>query len=123
MSSGSEGEEEINIGDRGVAERFSELLKVLSNPIRLKILALCLERERSSKELREKLGISKPLLIAHLRKLLNAGFLEYRTELDNARMIVRKYYRTRDLELCIDEDFLRRIAREMNHKRRRKSPT
>ncbi|RLE60133.1 MAG: hypothetical protein DRJ32_03400 [Thermoprotei archaeon] len=26
------------------------------------------------RELRESLGISKPLLIAHLRKLVNAGF-------------------------------------------------
>jgi len=47
--------------------------KVLSNPIRLKILALCIEKERSSRELREKLGISKPLLIVHLRKLISMG--------------------------------------------------
>jgi hypothetical protein len=38
-------------------------------------------------------------------------------------MIVRKYYRTRDPKLCIDKDFLLRIASEMDHKRRRKSST
>ncbi len=96
-----------------LAERFAELLKVIANPIRLKILALCLVEERSSRELRETLGISKPLLITHLRKLVNSGLLEYRTELDEDKMIVRKYYRTKDLEICLTREILQEIYEEL----------
>lgn len=32
---------------------------------------------------------------------MNSGFLEYRVEFDEKRMIVRKYYRTKNLDLCI----------------------
>ncbi len=98
-----------------LAERFAELLKVLANPIRLKILALCLSKERSGRELRESLGISKPLLIAHLRKLVEAGLLEYRTELDEERMIVRKYYRTRRFEICVNSDVLEAILEDISN--------
>ncbi len=92
-----------------LAEKLTELLKVLANPIRLKILALCLFKERTSRELREKLKISKPLLISHLRKLENMGLLEYRTELDEERMIVRKYYRTRNFDIRINQEVLEEI--------------
>lgn len=87
----------------GDIQRLSETFKALSSPTRLRILVLCMEEEKTSRELREALGISKPLLISHLRKLLNAGLLEYRVELDEKRMIVRKYYRTRTDVPCIGE--------------------
>jgi len=92
------------------AEELAELLKILANPIRLKILALCLKKERNSRELRKILGISKPLLISHLRKLVNAGFLESRVEVDKDKIIVRKYYKTRDLEICVGKTILGEIA-------------
>ncbi len=99
-----------------IAERLAELLKVLASPIRLKILALCLSKERTSRELREELGISKPLLIAHLRKLVDAGLLEYRTELDEERVIVRKYYKTKSFEICINPEILEEIFEEFKAK-------
>ncbi len=96
-----------------MADKWAELLKVLASSLRLRILALCLDKERTSRELRETLNLSKPLLIMHLRKLVNAGFLEYRTELDKTKVIVRKYYKTKDLKLCIDTDLLREISKEL----------
>lgn len=99
-----------------LAENLAELLKVLANPTRLKILALCLSEERTSRELREILKISKPLLIAHTRKLVNAGLLEYRAEMDERRMIVRKYYRTRIFEICVTHELLKEISEELNVK-------
>ena len=102
-------------GGDDVASRTASILKALSNPIRLKILALCLKKERSSRELREILGISKPLLIVHLKQLVKKGFLEYRVEFDQERMIVRKYYRTkRDFRVCIDENVLEEILKELD---------
>jgi len=94
------------------AERSADLFKALSSPIRLKILALCLNEEKTSKQLREALGISKPLLISHLRKLMNSGLLEYRIELDERRMIVRKYYRAKNIDICIAA-VLEEILREL----------
>ncbi len=92
-------------------ESMSKLFSALSHPTRLKILALCAVKERSSRELREILGISKPLLIAHLKVLLSAGLLTYRAEIDPERFIVRKYYRVPDnLKLCIDVKLLRSLA-------------
>lgn len=110
MSARMEGED--------IAEKLSEMLKVLASPIRLRILALCLDGERTSRELREFLGLSKPLLIMHLRKLVDAGFLEFRAELDETRMIVRKHYRTRNLELCVGTKVLREIAEHMEQGRK-----
>ncbi len=92
---------------------LAKLLKVLANPTRLEILALCLSRERTSKELREKLGVSKPLLISHLRKLLNFDLLEYRAELDEEKLVVRKYYRTKVFEICVNRDVLGEIAEKL----------
>ena len=91
------------------------IFKTVSNPIRLRILAMCLEREYTSRELREILGISKPLLIAHLKKLINTGLLEYNVVFDRERMIVRKYYRTNEnIEICINKKILRNILKEEN---------
>jgi len=84
-------------------QELSRTFKALSSPTRLKILRLCMDEERTSRELREALGISKPLLISHIRKLLNAGLLDYRLEVDERRKIVRKYYRTRINSPCLAE--------------------
>jgi len=85
---------------------LSKILTVLSHPTRLRILALCAVRERTARELREELGISKPLLIAHLKQLINHGFLESRAEIDEHRYIVRKYYKTRKFEIKISNGIL-----------------
>ena len=102
-----------NLSDH-YSEELARLLKVLGHPDRLKILALCLTKERTSRELREKLGLSKPLLIVNIKKLVNIGLLEYRVEYDEERMIIRKYYRTKkDLRICLDEKTLKKIAEKL----------
>jgi ArsR family transcriptional regulator len=88
---------------------LSKILSVLSHPTRLKILALCAVKERSARELREELGISKPLLIAHLKQLINYGFLESRAEIDEQKFIVRKYYKTRKFEVKISDEILAKL--------------
>ncbi len=93
-------------------DNLAKILGALANPTRLKILALCTEKERTSRELREILGISKPLLIAHLKVLINIGLLEYRTELDKEKFVIRKIYKTRDFEICIHKKELLRIMKE-----------
>ena len=91
-------------------ENLASVLKALANPTRLKILALCSSHERSSRELREALGISKPLLIAHLRILLRTGLLSYRIEVDEERGVIRKYYRTEDFRICVSREYLSKLS-------------
>ncbi len=95
------------------AEDLAETLKILANPIRLKILALCME-EKSSRELREMLNISKPLLINHIKKLINLGFLEVRVEIDEERMTIKKIYKTKNFKVVIDKATLEKIRLKMN---------
>ncbi len=88
---------------------LAKLLKAIAHPIRLKILILCAQKEQTSRELREALNISKPLLIAHLHKLTEAGFLEHRAEVDEKKMIIKKYYKTTNFTVHIDANFLKKI--------------
>ncbi len=88
------------------------MLKVLANPVRLKILAFCL-KERRSREIREKLGISKPLFIAHVKLLLNYGFIVCRSEVENGKVV--KYYRTREFEVCCGREILEDILDELSN--------
>ncbi len=71
---------------------YTYLFKALSNPVRLKILALCSQKPMTSKELRVALGIgiSKPLLLAHLKILIKAGLIQYDVEIDSERGLIRK---------------------------------
>ena len=93
-------------------ENLSKMLAVLSHPTRLRILALCAVKERTARELREELGISKPLLIAHLKQLINYGFLGSRAEIDEHRYIVRKYYKTRKFKIEVSNETLAGLLRE-----------
>ncbi len=90
-------------------EALTRVFSALSHPTRLRILALCAIKERSTKELRELLGISKPLLLAHLRVLLKAGLLEYRTAIDEDKLVIKKFYRTARLKLCIDIEMFTKL--------------
>ena len=91
---------------------LSKMLSVLSHPTRLKILALCAVKERTARELREEIGISKPLLIAHIKQLINYGFIESRAEIDEERFIVKKYYKTKKFEIKINDEILAKFLRK-----------
>ncbi len=91
-------------------EGLSTLMKAFSHPIRLKILALCAVKRRSNRELREILGISKPLLILHLKELTKRGLLTVETEIDEDRLIVRKFYKISNFEICLNKDFFKKLG-------------
>ncbi len=93
-----------------VIEDLSSIMKAFSNPIRLKILALCSIRRRSNRELKEILGISKPLLILHLKELVKKGLLTVETELDENKAVIRKFYKISNFEICLDKDFFEKLG-------------
>lgn len=49
--------------------------RALSSPVRLRILRLCLHRERTNKEIAEALELNPATALHHVRTLLNTGFL------------------------------------------------
>ncbi len=93
-------------------DNLVKILKALANPTRLKILALCTEKPMTSKELREKLKISKPLLIAHLKILIKTGLLQYEIEIDQTKGILRKKYKTTQINICINNQTLKTITQQ-----------
>ena len=56
----------------------AQLMEMLSQPVRLKILCLLLEGERSVLQLAEAAGLSQPAMSHHLRKLRDSNLVETR---------------------------------------------
>lgn len=56
----------------------AQLMEMLSQPARLKILCLLLEGERSVLELADAAGLSQPAMSHHLRKLRESDLVETR---------------------------------------------
>ena len=57
-------------------EQLIANLKALADPIRLRLLALCVRGEATVSELTEVMGQSQPRISQHLKQLCGAGLLE-----------------------------------------------
>ncbi len=66
--------------DLTIYEMQAEICAALASPVRLRILELVSEREHTSSELLEELGIPKANLSQHLSVLRDAGILSTRKE-------------------------------------------
>lgn len=58
----------------------AQLMEMLSQPVRLKLLCILLDGERSVLKLAEETGLSQPAMSHHLRKLREAGLVGTRRE-------------------------------------------
>lgn len=67
------------------------VLEALSNPYRLRIVAILREKQHYVSELARKLGISRPLLYMHLRKLEDAGIVRGNLELSGSGKAIKNY--------------------------------
>ena len=63
-----------------LVEELAEMLKVISDPNRLRIICLLQGGERCVCELEDQMGISQPLVSHHLGVLKEAGLLNMRRE-------------------------------------------
>ena len=84
-------------------------LKALASPIRLRIIALCSQRPHTGRELRSLLGISKPLLIMHIKKLIGVKLLRATIEVDEKRGIIIKHYSAEKIDIKLDNKQLTSI--------------
>lgn len=68
-----------------------EALSALANPHRLQIIAALVNETNYVSQLAREIGISRPLLIMHLKKLEEAGLVRSRLELSGDGKAMRYY--------------------------------
>jgi ArsR family transcriptional regulator len=92
-----------------------KILEALSNPYRMKIIAILhLERQYVSQLARE-LGISRPLLYLHLQKLEEANLVIGHHEIsDNGKAM--KYYELNSFSIQLNEKFIAKAAESLTMK-------
>ncbi len=90
----------------------NELLKTLealSNPYRLKIIAVLHQEKQYVSQLARELGISRPLLYLHLQRLEDAHLVKGHHEIsENGKAM--KYYELIPFRLALDEDLIAKAA-------------
>ena len=74
-------EQDIQSGREPAGDELLKLLSALANPHRIRILGVLAEGRQYVSELARQIGISRPLLHMHLRKLEGAGLVEGSLEL------------------------------------------
>jgi len=93
-------------------ERMVKTLRVIANPMRLRMLALIAVRPRHAYELSKLLGLSYPLVHMHLRALEKAGLVEG-AYVEEAR--VKRVYRLKDFQLVLDGENLRKLGEKLEN--------
>ena len=79
-----------------------EELRAVANPLRLRILRLCLHEELTNKQLAERLGKDPGSLHHHVRMLVDTGFLEPTGVRTSASGALEKPYRATGKSWTID---------------------
>lgn len=79
-----------------------EEARALANPLRLRILRLCLDRALTNKELAARLGRDPGTILHHVRVLLDTGFLAAEAERRGARGSVERPYRATGKSWTLD---------------------
>lgn len=80
-------------------------LEALSNPYRLKIVAILFEERQYVSQLARVMGISRPLLYLHLQKLEDAGLVSGYHEVSETGKAM-KYYELNDFSIPLSAEFI-----------------
>jgi predicted ArsR family transcriptional regulator len=79
-----------------------EEARALSNPLRLRILRLCLHRALTNKELASRLGRDPGTILHHVRMLVETGYLAPTAERRGARGSTERPYRSTGKSWTLD---------------------
>jgi predicted transcriptional regulator len=82
-----------------------EALSALANPHRLQIIAALVNETNYVSQLAREIGISRPLLIMHLKKLEDAGLVKSRLELSGDGKAMR-YYEVVAFDIHLTPEFI-----------------
>jgi ArsR family transcriptional regulator len=89
---------------------LAELLDALGNEHSLKIMGILAGGECFVSELAKMVGISRPLLYLHLKKLENAGLVESEIRHFEEPPYTKKFYRAKNFELILSLDRIKEIV-------------
>lgn len=82
-----------------------EALSALANPHRLQIITALVNETNYVSQLAREIGISRPLLIMHLKKLEDAGLVRSRLELSGDGKAMR-YYEVVNFDFPLTPEFI-----------------
>jgi ArsR family transcriptional regulator len=82
-----------------------EALSALANPHRLQIITALINQTNYVSQLAREIGISRPLLIMHLKKLEDAGLVKSRLELSGDGKAMR-YYEVINFDIHLTPAFI-----------------
>lgn len=105
-------EKEARTGDELLA-----LFEALSNPHRLRIIAILANGRRYVSQLARELEMSRPLLYMHLQKLDQAGLVKAEMEVSEDGKAM-KYYQLQPFAFHINEDVIKEAVRTLTMKKK-----
>ena len=88
-----------------------EALSALANPHRLQIITALVNETNYVSQLAREIGISRPLLIMHLKKLEDAGLVKSRLELSGDGKAMR-YYQVTDFDIRLTPALISKAQQE-----------
>ncbi len=90
---------------------LAEILDALGNEHSLTIMAVLARNECYVSELAKEVGISRPLLYLHLKKLENANLIESEIRHFEKPPYTKKFYRAKNFELILSLDKIKEIIK------------
>ncbi|WP_100487771.1 ArsR/SmtB family transcription factor [Sporolactobacillus pectinivorans] len=99
-------------------DELLNVLEALSNPYRLKIIAILYGKKQYVSQLARELGISRPLLYLHLRKLEGVKLIRGHHEISSDGKAM-KYYELNSFSIPLDERLIAQTASSLTIKHRR----
>ncbi len=92
-------------------QKLAEILNALGNEHSLAIMAVLADGERYASELAKEVGISRPLMYLHLKKLENAGLVESEIRHFDHPPYTKKFYKAKHFELTLSLNKIKEIIR------------
>jgi predicted transcriptional regulator len=87
-----------------------KILSALANPYRLQIIAALNTDTNYVSQLAREIGISRPLLIMHLKRLEDAGLVTSKLELSSESKAMR-YYEIKEFELNLTPELISKTVK------------
>lgn len=98
-------------------DELLQVLEALSNPYRLKIIAILHQEKQYVSQLARVLEISRPLLYLHLKKLETAGLIKGHHEISDSGKAM-KFYQVNSFNIALNELLITEAANSLTNKKK-----
>ncbi|MEH7120501.1 helix-turn-helix domain-containing protein [Neobacillus vireti] len=99
-------------------DNLLKFLEALSNPYRLKIIAVLHSEKLNVSELARVLGISRPLLYLHLQRLEDADLIKGHHEISESGKAM-KYFEVNSFNIALSEQIIAELASDLTIKNKK----